>query len=130
MATQSFSKSERICSKKQIELLFGKAKGVFLFPFKVSYILAENNAKPTQILITVPKRNFKKAVDRNRLKRLIREAYRKNKIILNQLSNNNLQIAFVYIHKEIIPFAEVEKKMIAVLQKLVLENKQVSSETS
>lgn len=130
MSAQSFSKSERICSKKQIELLFGKAKGVFVFPFKVTYLLDNNNDKPTQILITVPKRNFKKAVDRNRLKRLIREAYRKNKIILNQLSNNKLQIAFVYIHKEIVPFAEVEKKMIVVLQKLVLENKQISSEMS
>lgn len=122
MTTLSFSKAERLCSKKQIELLFGKAKGIFVFPFKVNYLIVENNTAITQVLISVSKRNFKKAVDRNRIKRLIRECYRKNKSILNQLNNNKLQIAFIYIHKEILTYSEIEKKMLAVLQKLVSEN--------
>lgn len=122
MQVHSFSKAERLCSKKQIDLLFGKSKSIFSFPYKVNYLAEENGQSINQILISVPKRNFKKAVDRNRIKRLIRESYRKNKTILNQLNNNNLQIAFVYIHKEILTYLEIEKKMISVLQKLVLEN--------
>lgn len=122
-----FSKSERITSKITIDALFSGSQNVFSFPIK-AYFAIKNKDAPTQVLISVPKRIFKKAVDRNRIKRLLRESYRKNKVILSQLYNNNLQIAFVYIHKEILTYIEIEKKMAIVLNKILAENKKITSE--
>ena len=76
---------------------------------------------PVQLGISVPKRSFAKAVDRNTLKRRIREAYRKNKHLLYEvLKNKNLSIALmlVYIAKEELPYREIEEKMVVGLHKL------------
>ncbi len=116
-----FSKSERIKSKIIINTLFAHAQNIFSFPLKTYYCVGVE-IETNQVLISVPKRTFKKAVDRNRIKRLIRESYRKNKEILSPLSNSKLQIAFIYIHKEILSYLEIEKKMILILQKLVSIN--------
>ena len=77
---------------------------------------------PAQLGISVPKRSFAKAVDRNTLKRRIREAYRKNKHLLYEvLQKKNLRIdlMMIYTAKEPLPYQEIEKKMIVSLQKLM-----------
>ncbi len=86
------------------------------------------DGSPAQILISASKRNHKLAVDRNRIKRLIREAYRKNKhIIWDYLSdkpNNQLIISVVYTGKTIASYSEVERKLILVLHSLIEKNEE------
>lgn len=117
MSSQGFSKQERITSKKDIEMLFQKSQQIFVFPFKVYYNQNIGN-EMSQVLITIPKRNFNHASDRNLLKRLFRENYRKYKGILSSKSNRKVQIAFVYVHKEIITYQNMEKSVILALQKI------------
>ncbi len=125
----TLKKSERLSSKKVIGSLFDKGsentKSVFLYPFRVSYFLQElsnENTEPTlpQMLISVSKRYFKHAVDRNLVKRRTREAYRLNKSILLQKKDSPLpaSIAFVYIGKKIEDFAKIEKSMKSILYKM------------
>jgi ribonuclease P protein component len=119
---QTFRKDERLCSKKIIHRLFLEGNDFSEFPFKVIWMfvsLSTENA--TQILISIPMKNFKKAVDRNYLKRMIREAYRLNKATLQgSLSANQRQLAFslIYIGKNILTYKEIENKIILILQRL------------
>lgn len=112
MATYSFKKSERIKSEKVIEGLFGKSNpsnnSFLCYPLKVVFQKAEDVNKTNQVLISVSKRKFKHAVDRNRIKRQIREAYRLNKA---QLSTNSFQIAFIFVANEHLEYKIIEKGM-------------------
>ena len=106
---QTLKKDERLCSVKVIEGLFDRKNsangGVFSYPMRVVFqpqIYAEADSdistqNATQVLFSVPKRQFKHAVDRNLIRRRMKEAYRLNK----QLLLGNLNIAFIYIGKEI-----------------------------
>jgi ribonuclease P protein component len=112
---QTFTKSERLCSKKILGELFKKgsaAVGTFyLFPFRVLYMpQPESNGILPAIVITVPKRLFKQAVDRNLIRRRVREAYRlhKNQFVTTSAPSS---IAFLYTAKQIISFEEIEKGM-------------------
>lgn len=122
---QTFNKSERLCGKKIIDELFADGDGFFAYPFKIIWIKkADENSQPAKVLITVSKRNFKKAVDRNKIKRLIREVYRKNKYILYERlndSNFNINFAIIYTAKQIIQYSELEVKIINMLNRLILE---------
>jgi len=151
----TFKKSERLSSKKVIDKLFDrkgseKINSVFLYPFRVSYILSNADAVLTElsaelmdddtneellevsslenpssplpaILISVSKRYFKHAVDRNLIKRRTREAYRLNKQLLLEKPSSQIPayIAFVYIAKTIEDYAKIEKSMKAILKKMV-----------
>jgi len=81
---------------------------------------------PVQILISASKRNFKSAVTRNRIKRLVREVYRKNKYIiwdyLADKPDNQLIISFVYTAKTIAPYSEIERKLVLILHSLIEKN--------
>ncbi len=120
---QKFPKQERLTSKKIIEELFSKGSSVFLYPFRILY-LASPAAGPgnPQVLFSVSKRNFKKAVDRNLIKRRMREAYRLHKSDLLKAAPGEKKpayIAFIYIAKEKISFEILEKKLILAWQRLV-----------
>jgi len=98
---ETFGKEYKLCSKKIINDLFKTGNKTHSFPFSVQY---SSIALPTtaafQITISVPKRSFKKAHDRNRIKRLIREAIRKNKLILEEpLEKSEQQLALFLIYK-------------------------------
>ena len=122
----NFLKAERLSSKKNINQLFEKGSektdSVFLYPFRVVYLSEpKKESEAVAILISVSKRSFKKAVDRNKIKRRIKEAYRLNKLIFyqNPLQQIPAHIAFIYVGKEIIPYSNIEGKMKSVLQKIV-----------
>ncbi len=119
---QSLNKSERLKSRKAIDLVFASGEKIFEYPFMMWW---RKDAFPTdypaQLLVSVSKKNFRKATDRIRIKRLIRETYRKNKLPLYaQLEENKEQllIAFVFIGKKIPSYKEVEEKIIILLQRL------------
>jgi len=119
---QTFKKEERLCAKKSIDFLFANGKSFYLDPFKIKWVFEELDSNyPVQILVVVPKRYFKKAHDRNKIKRHIREAYRKNKSLLyNSLESNGKKIALAIIYnaKEIFSYNLIEEKIILTLQRL------------
>src|SRR5438309_2863389 len=80
MAKQyGFGKTDRLKSRKQIDELFARGKSIVVFPVRVSYRFFSSEAIILQAAVSVSKKHFKKAVDRNRIKRLLREAYRLQK---------------------------------------------------
>lgn len=115
----TFSKSERLCSKKLIERLFaGGNKSFPTFPLRVVYMLVseEEINSDASILISVPKKRFKHAVKRNQVKRQVREAYRRNKyILLNALKAQETPVkvvmGFIWLDNKIHSSEEVEHKV-------------------
>ena len=126
---QTFKKEERLHSKKLIRQLFAEGNSFFVYPFKVLYKeIEEESVFPVQVLISVSKRKFKSAVKRNRVKRLFREAYRKNKSIVFECNSNNnktLLIGFIYVADTIMDYHEIEKKIMIILQRLKSNNEKV-----
>lgn len=125
MERQQFKKEERLHEKKLMDTLFKEGKSFYKFPFKVFYFrLDEAEEYPAKVLISVSKHNFKRAVERNRIKRLIREAYRKNKYILfgekNPESDRKTWVIGLIHTGNVIPeYSEVEQKIILILQELL-----------
>jgi ribonuclease P protein component len=115
MGTLSFPKSERLYKKKDIQELFDKGSSFYLYPFKV-IIQKPADLDTNQVLFSVSKKNFKKAVDRNLIKRRMREAYRLNKAALPQTSK--LQMAYIYTAKDILEFDKIRDKMVASFKRL------------
>ena len=112
----SFSKKEKLTGKKKIEGLFKEGSSFYLPAFQIRYIHSTGEDSPHQVLVSVPKKNFKRAVDRNLLKRRIREAYRLNKHLIEDCKP--LYIGFVYISKQILSFHEIQNQLIQALGRL------------
>ena len=125
------AKTERICSKKLIETLFnsGAGKSLSAFPLRLVYMLIERDTSAglmppvqAQMMVSVPKRYFKRAVKRNRVKRQVREAYRKNKqLVLSQLldtPDKAVAMAFIWMDGKLQDSAFVEQRMINLLARL------------
>lgn len=104
-----------------MEELFNKGSYFYLYPFKVFYRFLEVDAAPHAVLISVPKRNFKRAVDRNFIKRQIKEAYRTQKHVLSEVPLPRLQFAYVYTAKDIQSSATIKNKLLKSLQRLIEE---------
>lgn len=118
----TFKKNERLKRKIFIDKLFQKGSAVKSFPLRIIYLPFDYESfsndlylpKTTQIAISVPKKRFKNATDRNLIKRRIRESYRINKHILNK----PFAIAFVYMSNEKLTYQQIEKAMIKGFEKL------------
>ena len=117
-----FSKSEHLCGDTRISRLFTQGESFIVYPLRVVYIVTTNEEKEVvSVLISVPKKRFKRAVKRNRLKRLIREAYRHNKhhLIDTMIANGKkLHLAFNYVSDDEMDLDAISKKMKIALEKL------------
>lgn len=117
----TLSKAERLNSYMLIEKLFaGGSKSFPAFPLRIVYMPVEGDQWPTaSLLISVPKKRFKRAVKRNLVKRQVREAYRKHKSILTDVleaKGMKLVIAMIWLDHEIHSTKEVEAKVLKLIQ--------------
>lgn len=130
----NFPKSEKLCGQLRIKALYSDGTRFVVWPLRVTYKLlnapeaqlnsealnvAQQQLNAPQVLIWAPKSLFKHAVDRNRMRRVMREAYRLNKAPLEGM---NMQIAFNYIDKQQQPYAIVEKAMRKAIKRIANEN--------
>lgn len=126
MGRATFTKQERLVSRKRIDLLFSGSRSVAAYPLRAVYInKVRAGEDAVQLLISVPKKRFHHAVDRNRVKRQIREAYRKNKWLLYDAlpADKQLLLAFVWLSDRHLPSAEVEHRVVSLLQRVAEEQK-------
>jgi len=122
---QTFKKQEKLKKSKLIEKLFAQGKSLTEFPIKlISLEIEHESPYKIQAGVTVSKRSFKNAVDRNRIKRLLREVYRKNKYMIYESENTKKHIfMFIYLGKTEFDYHVLEDKMKLLLQKFILKNK-------
>lgn len=120
----TFSKNEHLKSRKEISRMF--KDGIFLYSeyFSFIYYPAQQNTNH-KFAVSVPKKLFKSAVIRNKLKRRIRESFRLNKYLLHE--NNErpevfYNILVIYKHNKILPFQEIETEIISFTEKLITSN--------
>lgn len=118
-------KSERTCSKIAIDNLFkgGHSRSLSAFPIRVVYLVSDTpQQEQCQIMVSVPKKCFKRAVKRNRVKRQIREAYRLNKAIVTEQMKKHegkyLTMAFIWLDAEWHDTDEIKSKMINLLGRI------------
>lgn len=108
----TFSRKEKLKSKKMIEALFESGQSVSAFPLRMVYLpIAVDEDIPAKVGVSVSKRNFKHAVDRNRIKRLLREAYRLNKSEYFNNISTKYALMILYLGKDKPEFVTVETKM-------------------
>jgi ribonuclease P protein component len=121
--TFSYNKFEKLKSRKQIELLFAQGKSISSFPVKVFYLPVEHTPlHPIQVGVGVSARNFKKAVDRNTIKRRMREAYRLHKLPLHahlMAEQKSVAVFILWIDKQLPTTAALQDLMPHVVEKLI-----------
>lgn len=122
---EHFGKSYKLCSRKTIDLLFNEGKQLRVFPLKVYYAENESIEKvPFQVVLSAPKRQFKRAHDRNYVKRLLKEVLRREKQPLEEVLNKSgkqLSLCIIYTNKEVLTYQELEKCVRKMLVKLIAE---------
>ncbi len=117
MGRFTFKREERLSKEKVIQELFDKGSSFYLYPFKVYFMQNPDPGFPVhQVLISVSKKKFRRAVDRNLIKRRIRESYRLNKKLL--ANRNKLLIAYIYSIKEILPSAQIKERLVRTFKRL------------
>ena len=120
----TFKKEERLCSKKSLDLLFKNGSFFLLYPFRITYLfIDEVHQYPAQVVINVAKKRYKRAVDRNLIKRRTREAYRLQKELLlySHLGDHTtlLLLSLQFIGKEKYEYIFFEKKLGLAFKKLI-----------
>ena len=123
VASFKFPKEERLTSKKVIQQLFSEGKSVFSYPVKLVYLPHPPSAHvPAKVLVTIPKKNFRKATSRNYLKRLLREAYRVQKNLLLQKSSKSLPaaMAIIYVGKDLQASEQLQSRLSYLLKKVLI----------
>lgn len=120
----TYPKHEKLKSQKHIELLFSEGKSVSKYPLRLVYVPVElEKDEKIKIGVSVSKKNFKKAVDRNHYKRLLRECYRLNKHLLLETIDRPYAIMLFYQTKEAMTFHEMNQKTVQLFEKFILDIK-------
>ena len=125
-STQRFTKEERLCSRIIAGKLFKEGKSFLVYPVKVVYLLAKDDdigrmKSNLEVMMTVSKKKFKTAVKRNRIKRLLRECWRKNKAditLLMEEKNIHLAVSLIYIGDGLPEYAFLHSKIITIIKRL------------
>ncbi|MBK8807359.1 MAG: ribonuclease P protein component [Bacteroidales bacterium] len=121
MQKNTLSKQFRLFSKSAIDKLFKEGTSLYFQPLKVIYLVEDNAAPGLECLISIPKKRFKRAVDRNMLRRKIREAYRLhlNKLHSVAITHNiSITLAFIFTESKPCDYIKIEEKVIHSLNKL------------
>lgn len=124
----TYPKNEKLKSKITIDLLFSKGKSVSKYPLRLVFVesdygIAEDSDQKLKMGVSVSKKYFKHAVDRNYFKRVLRETYRLNKHILIDNLDKNYAMMFFYQTKDRLSYEEINAKTIQLFEKLVLQLK-------
>ena len=123
---QTFGNIEKLKSRKEIEALFSEGSSIAQFPVRLIYKKTEfSDQVPIKTAVSVSKKKFKKAVDRNRVKRLLREGYRKNKYLVTDNTTHQFAFMFIYTGKELPEYTLIYDKIKAILEKF--KNKELNS---
>ena len=116
----TYPKEEKLKKKKYIDLLFSEGRSVSKYPLRLVFAPAKDLEIPLQMGVSVSKRYFKKAVDRNYFKRVLRECYRLNKELLHDNLNEPYVMMFFYQTKDRLTYQEIEQKTKDLFQKFTL----------
>lgn len=121
---ESFGKKERLKSKLIIDRLFAEGNSIKKYPLRLVYLPVQDpSEKLNKVAVSVPRRNFKRAVDRVRIKRLMREAYRKNKYLVTNNLAGSYALMFIYTGREIWNYTDLLRNTEALLKKFVEQEK-------
>ena len=123
MTRFTLSKQERLSSLKEIDALFKDGTAFSQFPFRVVWREAAATDVPLKVVFSVSKKRFSRAVDRNRIKRLMRESYRLSKPALYKIlpEGRYFQLGLIYIGKEILDFDSIQKGLSKALERLITQ---------
>jgi ribonuclease P protein component len=121
----TYPKEEKLKSKKQIDLLFTEGKSLSKFPLRLMYVACDfEDEVPLKMGVSVSKKHFKKAVDRNYFKRVLRETFRLNKQKLTQHLTKKHCFMLLYQSKDRLTYKEINEKTIQLFEKFILTNKE------
>lgn len=115
----TYPKEEKLKRKKHIDLLFSEGKSVSKYPLRLVMVPLETSDVALEMGVSVSKRYFKKAVDRNYFKRLLRESYRKNQHLLKDALPQPYAMMFFYQTKDRLTYQEIEEKTLVLFQKCI-----------
>lgn len=115
----SYPKNEKLKSRKTIDSLFTEGKSVSKFPLRLVYIPIEESDGKIKFGVSVSKKHFKKAVDRNYFKRVLRECYRLNKNLILDKINQPFAVMFFYQTKDRLSYQEINEKTVLLFEKFI-----------
>ena len=132
-AQEGFPKYERICKENDIQALFDKGCGISVYPYRVIYLFRSDESRPVtcRLLVSVSKKRFHHAVNRNRVKRLVRESWRRNKAALYEIcekDNISVDVALVYTATVIHSYEEMSAKTKKAVQEIIKKYKLTQNE--
>jgi len=122
----TYPKNEKLKSSKTIDLMFSEGKSVSKYPLRLVYVPLSDSEEKLKFGVSVSKKHFKRAVDRNYFKRILRECYRLNKKLIHDNLDHPYAFMFFYQTKEQLTYQEINEKTIQLFKKwIVAKNEEI-----